>query len=164
MKCFINCTVGLVFLIANLYCMFSVDKSNKKDKFFKTLNLELQNKYTKIVEERRKIYYQGFILGILLSFLMVLIGSTFKKNVSNQTVVCTVLTVTLVTNYLYYILAPKSDWIILYLDSMKEREGWLDIHRTMQVKYHTGLVLGLIAVMAFSNGSCYMRKQLKKRN
>jgi len=164
MKCFINCTVGLVFLIANLYCMFSVDKSDKKDKFFKTLNLELQNKYTKIVEERRKIYYQGFILGILLSFLMVLIGSTFKKNLSNQTVVCTVLTVTLVTNYLYYILAPKSDWIILYLDSMKEREGWLDIYRTMQVKYHTGLLLGLIAVMAFANGSCYMRKQLKKRN
>jgi hypothetical protein len=164
MKCFINCSIGLVFLIANFYCMFSVDKSKRKDKFFKTLNLELQNKYTKIIEERRKIYYQGFILGILLSFLMVLISSTFKKNLSNQQVVCTVLTVTLVTNYLYYILAPKSDWIILYLDSMKEREGWLDIYRSMQVKYHTGLVLGLIAVMAFANGSCYMRKQLKKRN
>ena len=46
MKCFINCSIGLVFLIANFYCMFSVDKSKRKDKFFKTLNLELQNKYT----------------------------------------------------------------------------------------------------------------------
>ena len=33
MKCFINCTAGLVFLIANLYCMFSVDKSEKKENF-----------------------------------------------------------------------------------------------------------------------------------
>jgi len=158
MNCLINCTVGLVFLIANIYCMFSVGKNEKKTVFFNNLNLELQNRYIKIVEERRKIYYQGFILGILLSFVLVLLTSAYKRNLSNKVIVCTVLTVTFVTNYLYYILSPKSDWIILYLDSMKERQHWLDIYRTMQVKYHTGLVLGLISVMAFTNGSCYFRK------
>ena len=164
MKCAISCSIGLVFLIANIYCMFGVDKHKKKKAFFDNLNLELQNKYTKIIEERRKIYYHGYILGILLSFLVVLLSYSIKKKVTNKMVMCTVLTVTLVTNYLYYILAPKSDWIILYLDSMKEREGWLDIYRTMQVRYHMGLVFGLVAVTAFANGGCYFKSHyLKKR-
>ena len=48
--------------------------------------------------------------------------------------------------------------MILYLDGRKEREGWLKIYRKMQVKYHVGLVLGLLSIFSFTNGACYIKK------
>ena len=66
------------------------------------------------------------------------------------TVVCMVGAITLTTNYLYYILAPKTTYMIQHLDNREQNEAWLHIYRTMQVKYHTGLVLGIVAIMIFA--------------
>ena len=63
------------------------------------------------------------------------------------------------TNYLYYMLKPKSDWMILYLNDPKQRELWLDIYKTMKQKFHLGFLFGLVAVMMFSNASCYKIKR-----
>ena len=158
MKCFIRCSAGIVFLIANIFCMFSVDKYAQKKRFFDSLDTKLQYKYLNIIKERRRIYYEGFMFGILLSILAV--GMAYKtnnKNLSNKVIICTTLSVTLLTNYLYYMLKPKSDWMILYLDNPDQRALWLDIYRTMKGRFHLGFLFGLVSVVMFSNASCYIK-------
>ena len=117
-------------------------------------------KYLNIIKERRRIYYEGFIFGIILSVLIV--GFLYKNNknrLTNNVIICTTLTVSMLTNYLYYMLKPKSDWMILYLNDPKQRELWLDIYKTMKQKFHLGFLFGLVAVMMFSNASCYKIKR-----
>ena len=53
---------------------------------------------------------------------------------------------------LYYV--PKTDYMVLHLDSKKQREAWLAIYRYMQLKYHTGLALGVIAAMLAAKATC----------
>ena len=66
--------------------------------------------------------------------------------------------VTLSVNYFYYILAPKTDWMVLHLKSVEEKEAWLKVYRTMQYNYHMGLVLGILAVVAMGNSLCDIPK------
>ena len=67
---------------------------------------------------------------------------------------CMVAAVTLSVNYFYYILSPKTDWMVLHLKSEEEKHAWLKVYKTMQYNYHMGLVLGILAVVAFGNGLC----------
>lgn len=62
---------------------------------------------------------------------------------------CIVLSTSFITNYFYYILYPKSNWM---LDSdivkdPKQVKIWLDMYKHMQKYYHTGLLLGLISIL-----------------
>ena len=72
----------------------------------------------------------------------------------NTGLVCIVGAITLLCNYLFYIIHPKSDYMVLHLDSKGQREAWLDIYRHMQLKYHMGLVFGIIAAMLFAKSVC----------
>jgi hypothetical protein len=69
-------------------------------------------------------------------------------------IVCMVGGITLLTNYLYYMLSPKSDYMVLHLDDQRQRVAWLDIYRGMQVKYHVGLALGIGAAMLAAGSVC----------
>ena len=72
----------------------------------------------------------------------------------NAGALCMVAAVAFSVNYFYYILSPKSDWMVLHLKSGEETQAWLKVYRTMQFNYHLGLVLGIIAVVAFGNALC----------
>ena len=47
-------------------------------------------------------------------------------------------------------LSKKTTYMISHLNSKTQIDAWLNIYREMQVKYHSGLVLGIIAVMFFA--------------
>jgi hypothetical protein len=55
-----------------------------------------------------------------------------------------------ITNYFYYTLYPKSDWLLNYLKNPEEIKNWLRLYKEMQYNYHMGLVLGIIAVGVFA--------------
>jgi len=163
MNCIANCSVGIVLLLANIFCMFSVDKYTIKKKLYDSLSFKLKERYVKIVKERRDIYYRGFVLGILLSFMMVALMLNTNKNIPKRVILCTTLGITFLTNYFYYILSPKSDWMILHLNERRQREAWLDIYRTMSIRFHMGFLLGLLGVTFLTNGSCiYLKKSITK--
>ena len=65
-------------------------------------------------------------------------------------IVCMVGAITFTTNYLYYILSPKTTYMVQHLQNKEQIDEWLKIYRTMQVKYHIGLVLGIVAIMIFA--------------
>jgi hypothetical protein len=148
-----------IFLIANIYMMFSCVNDTNKSEFKKTLTSKQKEIYEKIISERKNIYYGGFALGIALSILALYIGENYlffidKKNKATLPKVCTIATITFITNYFFYILYPKSDYMLLHLTNKPQIEGWLAIYKKMQYKFHFGFVLGIIAVTIYAYGFC----------
>ena len=128
---------------------FSVDKSKIHGEFLDLLDKDQIEVYSKIVKERRSIYYQGFSLGLLLS-LIIIIYNYITNSLENKLVFCVVGSITFVVQYFYYILSKKTDWMILHLKTKKQIEGWLKVYKIMQNRYHMGLVLGIVSLSIFS--------------
>lgn len=152
MLCGISCFAAIVFLIANLYVTFTADKTTDKEALYKTLDKDDIIRYESIVKERRNVYLQGYALGILIALVIVSIMNTRKMGKIQIT--CFAGGIVLTVNYLYYMLKPKTDYMVLHLDNKDQREAWHNIYRNMQVKYHLGLVLGILAAMLFVHGTC----------
>jgi hypothetical protein len=47
-------------------------------------------------------------------------------------------------------LTPKTKWMLNYVNTPEQTKAWLNMYKDMQKYYHTGLVLGLIAVALIS--------------
>ena len=41
-------------------------------------------------------------------------------------------------------MSNKKKYILQFLDTKKENQAWLNIYRSMQLRYHLGFVLGLL--------------------
>jgi fructose-specific phosphotransferase system IIC component len=138
--------------------MFSCSNDNRKQEFKNTLTKEQQVLYEKIIDERKKIYYGGFLLGIVLSFIAVYFGNKllFSKYSKSSALpkICMIASITFVTNYLFYILYPKTDYMLLHLNDKTQIQGWLNIYKKMQFKFHLGFILGIVAVIIYSYGFC----------
>ncbi len=160
MTCCISCFVALVFFVANIYLMLTVDCKKTHQKFYDLLDDRQKLIKKNIVEERKSIYFKGYGIGLVLSFIFIYFykyskankKSIINKSINNKStwfIVCIVGAITFICNYLYYILSPKSTYMIEHLTTSEQIKEWLKIYRTMQIKYHTGLVLGIVAVMVF---------------
>ena len=152
--CTLSCAISTIFIIGMIYMTFSVDKSKISNDFTSTLDNALQQKYKSLINERLQIYYGGYILGFILSACVILMNMYNKKKMSPLTMMCLTGSITFLTTYFYYILSPKSDYIVKYLYKKEQREGWLNVYRTMQFNYHGGLALGLLAVIGYSYAFC----------
>ena len=156
MYCKTSCLIAFVFLIANIYIILSSVNDNKKHNLYNVLDDKQKNIYDNIVNERKNIYYSGFVAGIILSIISVL---TLKyilnpKKLQKTSMVCLVASITFITNYLYYILYPKTDYMVLHLTDKRQVEEWLNIYKYMQFKYHIAFAIGIISVVIFSYGYC----------
>jgi hypothetical protein len=141
-----------MFLFANLYVTFTADKIKQKEDFYNTLSQDKIERYEGIINERRTIYLKGYGLGLILAFISLFFYEKFgwndKKKGLNK--VCFIGGITLLVNYFYYMLSPKTDYMILHLNEENQRKEWLKINKTMQFKYHIGLLLGIVASMVLA--------------
>ena len=121
-------------------------------KYKSQLPENLQKIYEQITNERTTIYYQGYLLGFIFS-LIIILGNVYfdHKMLSTTAMVCLVLAISFITNYFYYILSPKKNWMLNYIKTPDQTKAWLKMYRGMQVYYHTGLVLGIIAMGIFAH-------------
>lgn len=149
------CSVAIMFLVATIYLMLTTNRSKEIDDLYAVMNEKQAQHFEQIVKERRDISMKGYLLGLVLAFILLFItkGSKTVKWSSTGSV-CMVGAITLATNYFYYILHPKSDYMILHLEEESQRLIWLKVYRNMQVKYHIGLVLGIIASMFLAKSIC----------
>jgi len=108
---------------------------------------ELQQTYTTIVNERKGIYYMGYGLGFLLAIAIIFYNIyVAKRKLSTVSLVSIIVSVSFITNYFYYILSPKTTYMLNHINNGEQAKAWLIMYRSMQVYYHTGLVLGILAV------------------
>jgi hypothetical protein len=151
MACAVSCMISAIFVIGMIYFYNLTDKSAIVKHYKSSLSSDLQKRYEKISEERTNISYQGYALGVIISFGIIFYNLRFKRSPMNTSaLVCTVVATAFVTNYFYYMLSPKSDWMLNHLINKEEIKAWLLMYREMQFNYHMGLVLGIIAVGIFA--------------
>ena len=127
------------------------DKSEIVKHYKQSLPSDLQKRYEKISEERRSISYYGYVLGLILSLILIFYNVKIKgKKMGTIGLVCLVMATSFITNYFYYVLSPKSDWMLNHMHSQEHVRSWLLMYREMSYNYHMGLVLGIIAVGIFA--------------
>ncbi len=150
--CTISCSISAVFILGMIYMNYSVAKSQIIVNYKAQLPENLQKVYEEITSERTTIYYQGYVLGFILS-LFIILGNVYSdhKMLSTRSMVCLVLATSFLTNYFYYTLSPKKNWMLNYIETPEQTKAWLQMYRGMQVYYHTGLLLGIIAVGVFAH-------------
>lgn len=146
MACAVSCMISAVFIIGMIYFYNRTDKSEIVKQYKEQMSPELQDRYDKITKERRMISCQGYIVGIILSLFII-----FYRGIKNTfSLVCTVMATCFLTNYFYYMLHPKSDWMLNHVETQEEVKAWLEMYKEMQFNYHAGLVLGIVAVGVFA--------------
>jgi uncharacterized membrane protein YkgB len=147
MACSISCTISAVFIIGMIYFYNITGKSEIVKHYKSSMSSDLQNKYDSISQERLSISYQGYALGFIFSLCIIYYNLKMKQvKMNNTALVCTVVATSFMTNYFYYILHPKSDWMLKHLQNKEEIRAWLQMYREMQYNYHLGLALGIIGV------------------
>jgi len=153
MPCAISCMISAVFIIGMIYFYNMTDKSEIVKHYKEKLPTDLQNRYEKIAKERMKISYYGYILGLIFSLFIIFYNLKIKGVKMNTfSLVCTVMATCFLTNYFYYMLSPKTDWMLNHINSPEQVKAWLQMYREMSFNYHAGLALGIIGVgiMAFA--------------
>ncbi len=153
--CYVSCSISAIFLIAMVYMTFLTAKNRTIQDYRDSLPIGLINTYDEIVVERTKIYYTGYGLGLILAFIIILYNTHVRKEpMTSLHLVCTVVASSFLVNYFYYILTPKSKWMLEVITEPEDTKAWLKMYKSMNLYYHSGLVLGLVAVGTMSYAFC----------
>lgn len=147
MICKTSCFIFIAFLIGTIMMKLMTHKLPIYKDLMATLDDTLQEKYKSIVKMRATLSLQGYGLGLLLSLIVLLYNymQPKAKRYSTNTMVCVAGATTFLTHYFYYILSPKSDWMLNHLKSPEQNKAWLKIYRTMSWNYHASLLTGVIS-------------------
>lgn len=143
MSCFNSCMVAFALLGSKLLIMGSSGYSKNKYLLVNTLNREQKDKYFKIVKERGSLFMRGIILGCALAFLIIYLNS--KSNRLTQT--CLFVSIAMLTAHYYYLLMPKSDYMLNHLNNQEQISAWLKVYKEMNFKSNLGSLLGATAFL-----------------
>lgn len=147
MPCSTTCLIATALIIATIYFQNATSKSKIVQEYKKQLPSNLQNLYEKLTNERLRLNYYGYGLGLILSLVIILYNYKAKSNkLTTTSLVCLVIVVSFFTNYFYYILSPKSTYMLDHINSPEQTKAWVTMYRTMQYNYHFGFVIGLMSV------------------
>lgn len=148
MNCLTSGAVGLG-LLGSSFLTLSVSQQ-QTDSLRRVLSPELAMRYERIVQERSMHFFQGICLGLVLSFLI--LSNTRISNMFHR--VSLFFAITLFTSMLYYMLLPKSDYMLKHLTSQAENEAWLRVYKTMKYRHLLGFVLGALAAIPLGMALC----------
>lgn len=159
MICGWTCFVATMFILANILFTFFMDKHGEVAKYQDSLNEKQKVVYEKIVNERKNIALQGYGLGLGLSvgylvsrhFMTRRKGSFLSSSVSS---LCLTAAITFIVQYFYYILRPKSDWMLNQLNNEEQKQQWLKVYRAYSWNYHLSMLIGLIGAGLLGYGVC----------
>jgi len=148
MNCYVSALAGFSLLGGSLWTMGAT--IGESDRLKRVLQPEQVLVYQGIVRERRNLYIQGLVLGLLTAFF----AQNYLRVRNMFHSVCLFLAVTLFVTVMYYTIAPKSDFMLRHLKTPEEVEAWLDVYKNMKYRYIFGFVLGAFSSVAFSRMFC----------
>lgn len=150
MPCYISCFLAAVFVLATIFTTSATQHNKTIQHYQGQLSSELVTLYRKITEERKGIYYYGYALGLVLSGIIIFYNTNANNQSSvkmtNMSMVCLVITVSFLTNYFYYMLSPKTTYMLDHIKTPEQTKAWLEMYKAMQYYWHAGLVFGIVAV------------------
>lgn len=149
--CSITCIFSAVFVISMIFMTNAMSTSQTIQTYQKQLPQDLQQLYQQIREERTQIFYTGYIIGFVLALIIIVYNTQIKKEKMGwPAMVCLTVTVAFITNYFYYVLTPKTKWMLDHIENPDETKAWLQMYKSMQTYYHGSLVFGIIAIGLFA--------------
>ncbi len=150
MNCYESALLGVGLLGASLYT--SAVPKEDINKLRNVLDEKAVKAYDNISNERHSQYIQGLGLGLLL----VLLTNYFYGNmITNSFHKATLfLLIMLAVSLFYYLLSPKSDYMLNHIDTPEENKAWLHVYKTMKQRYIIGFILGAVASIPLSNAFC----------
>ena len=151
MVCFTTCALAMGFIGASISIMINTHQRYLNSKFVEMLDDNQRNTYQTIVNEQFRYYTQGTIIGLLLSAVYFYIAK--RNGAQPQTIICSVIAIIGIVQYLYYKLMPKSQWVLSILTTKDQVAQWLEIYKYMSWQYHMGFALGIIgyAILTWAN-------------
>jgi hypothetical protein len=156
--CGVTCFIAFVIVVAMVVMTIMVSNDSFVQSYRNQLPGNIKAEYDNIVAERQSIFFTGYLIGFVVSvFVIIFSVNVLKNRMPVGAMVCLAVVVSTVVNYFYYILSPKSNYMIDLLKTDKQREDWWQIYRSMQYYYHFSFVLGAVAVGVFAyafRGNC----------
>jgi hypothetical protein len=149
MVCITNCAIGAAFIGGTIATALVSKQDTVFQEYHKTLNTQQRDALERISNHRLTLYVQGTILGIILVTLFAIYGG---GKMSPLTSGCTFVAIVLLTQYFYYILMPKPDWMIRHLKNKEQNDKWLQVYRHMSLRWHLGLLVGLVGFFILGRG------------
>lgn len=144
--CVLICASAAAFFGGMLFVTLNPYSTDKLNKFMNLMNADQLEIYNEISRERMHIYLIGLILGLLIGFIYLYYG--MKSTGLSRT--CGFVFITMATTYLFYLLYPKSKYMLSYLTTDEQRTAWLDVYRGMQYRHYMGMMLGIISYVLVS--------------
>lgn len=142
MLCPYTCLFALMLIISTIYFHCVVNKNKTVNQYRSQLPTNLQIIYDKISTERLRISYYGYALGLILSFIIIYL---YHNKLTKISLICLVIIVSFFTNYFYYILSPKTDYMLNHIGSPELVKLWLNMYKEMQYNYHFSFIVGIIS-------------------
>lgn len=148
MNCDIWCIIAFVFI--SIFISSQIVKSKKKifSNFIRELDSNQTKIYLNIIQERSNIFTKGLLLGLIISCLIAYyVYNTKKCKIIN--VFCIFIGITLLTTTIFYMLYPKTKYIIPYLNTSKQRIYWINIYKTFNRYKYISIIIGIILFILF---------------
>lgn len=157
--CTITCFIALIIVIAMTLMTIMVSNDPSIKSYRDKLPDNTKAVYDRIVEERQQIYFTGYLIGFVVSIFSILFSTkVLKQKMPISAMVCLAIVVSTIVNYFYYILSPKSNYMIELLTTDQQRQEWVTVYKSMQYYYHSSFALGAVAVGVFAyafRGNCH---------
>ena len=138
--CVLACAGAAAFFGGMLYVSLNPVKNDKLNTFLALLNPQQRVIYSDLTRERMQIYLMGLILGLLVGFIFL-----YQSGAAGMMRSCGFVFIALSITYLFYMLYPKSTYMLYHLTTDDQRSAWMEIYKTMQYRHYMGMVLGIIA-------------------
>jgi hypothetical protein len=151
MNCYLAGTIGVGLLGATFYTMTAQDATNE---YRGKLKEEALEAYDRIVKERSTIYFQGLVLGLVVSYLVLFRLSPTKQITNMFHRVTLSLAIVILVSSMYYCVSPKSDYMLNHVANGEESKAWLEMYTTMKRRYATGFILGSCVAIPLVYGFC----------
>jgi len=148
MSCHITCLVGLSLLGGTVATMLFSKNTNKARLFKNSLDSQQLRVYERVANERANIYTNGLILGFILALVFAYKSNGFEKKIR----MCSFMLIALGTNYIFYKLHPKSEYLLSHLESSMQIEAWLENYKEKMFVYHLGTIVTAVAYLLVSYG------------
>ena len=157
--CTVTCFIAFVIVVAMIIMTVMVSNDSFIKNYRDKLPIDIQNEYDRIVSERQQIYFTGYLIGFVIAIFSIIFSiNVLKRKIQVSMMVCLTVVISTVINYFYYILSPKSNYMIELLKTDQQRQEWLQVYKSMQYYYHFSFVLGAVAVGVFAyafRGNCH---------
>jgi uncharacterized protein YacL len=151
MVCYTTCAIASAFLFSSLIMMINIKYCSLQKDFMKTLDDNQLKIYKEIIDERFRLYITGSIIGLILGLTFLY----FSENIENKYQrVCIFISLTMITQFIFYELSPKTKYMVSYLNTKEQNKKWVEMYKYMKSKYKIGFLLGIIGYIIFAYGFC----------